>query len=556
MDNNKMLKKINKSEEDIIKVNEQLDTKTQQLELSKATKQEVEIERKRIDSFTSLPSGSTAGDAELIDGRIGADGKTYDNIGGAIRGQFNNISNEVKHQFDIDYSNNIVKGKYINSNGDEVTLDGYNYVKMLYVYGLYSITLKNIATAGNSTVIAYDKNKTVIGKINTSNWTPSTETIVLSDNVYYVSISYSTSYTLTVTGRGIKYLVYDNKNKINSVINDVFEFPLSSSMTYRKINSLGKVVSSDIDSSVITYIPIKPNTVITLENIMTLNSNGFCYAYYDEDFKFIKVGTDKNWETVTITETTPANAYFVSITYRNTTPKVYTRDLTVNKNIDDYSLSNFKNTTIIWVDDDSDKTGIEYVYSACVNKGVNATLACLSKKISEDTTLKTRLLEMEEQGLEMVLHGYTHENSIWSNDNADKKSIISNITKGYREMKDFQNYRHLVTPNGANSDMIKSIAKRFSPCLVSAWEGVNKKEWGDNSRYDLGRYWMTNHTLEEFKTIIDGLRPKNDLLILATHSAPSVAPWDTEKIEAMLQYVKDSGYNIVTLSEGIEYFFN
>ena len=92
-------------------------------------------------------------------------------------------------------------------------------------------------------------------------------------------------------------------------------------------------------------------------------------------------------------------------------------------------LKTDKNTTIVWIDDDSDKAGIEYVYNACVNKGVNATLACLSQKISEDNTLKTRLLEMEEQGIEMVLHGYTHDNSIWSNSNSDAKSIITNITK-------------------------------------------------------------------------------------------------------------------------------
>lgn len=64
---------------------EQLDT----IETQKATKQEVEVERKRIDSFTSLPSGSTTGDAELMDGRVGADGVTYSNIGNAIRRQMN-----------------------------------------------------------------------------------------------------------------------------------------------------------------------------------------------------------------------------------------------------------------------------------------------------------------------------------------------------------------------------------------------------------------------------------------------------------------------------------
>lgn len=54
---------------------------------TRATKIEVEIERKRIDAFTALPSGSTTGDAELIDARVGADGVTYSNLGDAIRTQ-------------------------------------------------------------------------------------------------------------------------------------------------------------------------------------------------------------------------------------------------------------------------------------------------------------------------------------------------------------------------------------------------------------------------------------------------------------------------------------
>ena len=49
----------------------------------------------RMDTFTKLSEGSTTGDAELADGRVGADGKTYDNIGGAIRGQVADLKSDL-----------------------------------------------------------------------------------------------------------------------------------------------------------------------------------------------------------------------------------------------------------------------------------------------------------------------------------------------------------------------------------------------------------------------------------------------------------------------------
>ena len=70
----------------------------------------------RMDEFTKLKEGSTTGDAELADGRVGADGKTYDNIGGAIRGQVADLKSDLAKQ---SFAPNCpyIKEIYINSAG-------------------------------------------------------------------------------------------------------------------------------------------------------------------------------------------------------------------------------------------------------------------------------------------------------------------------------------------------------------------------------------------------------------------------------------------------------
>jgi lysophospholipase L1-like esterase len=112
-----VIKKINGIEKDISEINSSLDN----MEDKKATRQEVDIERKRIDSFTKLSEGSTTGDAELIDIRVNSNGISYANAGESVRAINNNFAShlnmvdELKKSFgNIDY----IPVKYtVNNNG-------------------------------------------------------------------------------------------------------------------------------------------------------------------------------------------------------------------------------------------------------------------------------------------------------------------------------------------------------------------------------------------------------------------------------------------------------
>ena len=112
-------------DENGVSIKEQLDT----IEKEKATKQEVDVERKRIDNFTSLSEGSTTGDAELIDARIGADGVTYSNIGNAIRTQNKTLNEKLINNVNIqdiyrkiNYSHNLFPDMYF-----ETELNNFSY---------------------------------------------------------------------------------------------------------------------------------------------------------------------------------------------------------------------------------------------------------------------------------------------------------------------------------------------------------------------------------------------------------------------------------------------
>lgn len=68
---------------------------------------ELAVERKRINKLTSLGEGSTTGDAELLDMRIGADGRTYDTSGDALRRQVKRLNDHVLPSYYLDFKRRV-----------------------------------------------------------------------------------------------------------------------------------------------------------------------------------------------------------------------------------------------------------------------------------------------------------------------------------------------------------------------------------------------------------------------------------------------------------------
>lgn len=112
------------------------------------TKQNTKIAalQTRISEFTSLKDGSTTGDAELIDARIGADGTKYASAGDAMRGQVerinedlvdltsNNLSEIITWKLGSFTGNyNDINGIYTNNDNYYLTFDSF----IIFPYDIY-----------------------------------------------------------------------------------------------------------------------------------------------------------------------------------------------------------------------------------------------------------------------------------------------------------------------------------------------------------------------------------------------------------------------------------
>ena len=262
-------------------------------------KEEYDVLEARMNQFTSLKEGATTGDAELIDGRIGYDGKVYENIGGAIRGQVSELKGDLaditvrKKSSNLFNPDGMTDGFTINSSGNLVTNAGYSTTAFLECDGgkdLYCTTSSNETyprtKASFAGILFYDLNKNVIADSyasfkavatspsNAKYFRIAIQNIHITDSFYAINYA-STQETVPPYEPYYSYAVV----KADTELSATSEEPIQNRAVYAKFQK-EEYKNTEIDGKIAeingvlndNFVMVKPNNIFNKETV-TADSN-------------------------------------------------------------------------------------------------------------------------------------------------------------------------------------------------------------------------------------------------------------------------------------------
>lgn len=308
----------------------------------------------RMDEFASLPDGSTAGDAELLDIRVGYNGKTWPSAGDAVRGQVADLKTTMNDTITVDWWNvvyglPVLEGIALNGttqaqSASQFSIDGYIEVEASKEYYAYCDGNSAYPTVGARFVNFFDSSKQLLSTLNSGS--NNTRTFTTPPTCKYITITFTYSsgqkgtYYLTNKAESERINYYNTHNNVMhgadvegfsdlahtvdnwNIVADCSDYQLEKGKYYN-----GTTVGTGSFFSVL-QIPVKPDTTYYAECTPNPNyQNAFArfLNYYDSTNTLIStvgypVGVFH----------TPYNAHYISVSLVN-----------ANKTADTIALSDF-----------------------------------------------------------------------------------------------------------------------------------------------------------------------------------------------------------------------
>lgn len=243
----------------------------------------VEMMTDRLNNLAKLPDGSTTGDAELADIRVGADGKVYSTAGEAVRGQISDLF-ILKNELTISNTTNLFTFfDFPVSKGDVINFEVSNEIEEYY-----EVVIK----LSNELVTSNDNAEVV---------TLGTKHVCLDDWKGFTI--WSTVDVSLLVKHGLS-LLYSKKvgNMVDTVekLNDIILNPVDVGETERNnayISDAGQFISSD--TAYVITIKAKPHTFYTIKlqnygNIYSaFNQSGFVLEYVAAEYSVSQNANEK-----------------------------------------------------------------------------------------------------------------------------------------------------------------------------------------------------------------------------------------------------------------------
>ena len=362
----------------------------------------------RMDTFTNLAAGSTTGDAELADGRVGADGVTYTNIGGAIRGQVTDLKSELNTTNDaVGFKDAVLNSlTWSNAIPNQTTgIPAYSATRLctqkIKIPAYAKELIMTVQSGYKCAWYAYGADGTTF--LDKQYWlTATTNRIAIQPSWEYLIVGLSTSNNTNISASEASNITVSFSTSLQDLNSDKLDNYTAHdfSVTNSRINASGAFITQN-GCYRTDYIPCIPNMVVKFhgrsswyqgEPIVSL------IAFYDADKTFIssitKFSDEETSATIGYLEATvPNNAYYVASCTSALADDFYFHLSDIQNLIDNIpNIEDVLSKTFFNVNDTS-VNNLDWVIGS-LSSGTGAELASTTRvrskfiKVGKNTTLR------------------------------------------------------------------------------------------------------------------------------------------------------------------------